>query len=126
MFHQSDFCQNVQEYSTPFIEHSTAFLMASTAGRKSKNHSPSGFQFDFLCFKCHKENAEQLDATTISHDKARCARPISEPPAPKNHGKQSSGLQFNTTEFNCLPLATKKQNHPTAHPPGITPLENIL
>ena len=52
----------------------------------------------FCCFEqLEIEQANQVDpdATGVSHDETSRARPLGEPPAPTNRGKQSSDLQLN-------------------------------
>ena len=70
--------------------------MASAAERKSKKPPvlPSGFEFDIPLLRAvgNPEQAEQVDpnATAVSHHETPRARPLSDPPAPTNRGKQSA------------------------------------
>ena len=88
--------------------------MASAAGRRSKKPLalPSGFQFDIPLLRAvgNAEQAEQVDpdAAAVNHDETPLTRPLSEPPAPTNHGKQSADRRLLALQIEQQKLEIKK------------------
>ena len=88
--------------------------MASAAGRRSKKPpaSPSRFQFDIPWLRAvgNPEQANQVDpdATAVSHDETSRVRPLSEPPAPTNRGKQSADFRLLALQVEQQKLEIKK------------------
>ena len=88
--------------------------MASAAGKRSKKPPtlPSGFQFDIPLLRAvgNAGQAKQVDsdATAVGHDETPRARPLSEPPAPTNRGKQRADLRLLALQIEQQKLEIKK------------------